>query len=108
MVAQSTSRERFRAITRHNIAQTEHWKRLPEQIRAAILVVSTVLPFRTNSYVMDALINWERVPHDPMFNSRSLIAECSLTIIIGKWRSCSLPMRRPMLFMKPPTAFAAR
>lgn len=31
------------------------------------MVVSTVLPFRTNAYVMDELINWSSVPDDPMF-----------------------------------------
>jgi L-lysine 2,3-aminomutase len=30
-------------------------------------VVSTVLPFKTNEYVMRELIDWERVPDDPMF-----------------------------------------
>lgn len=37
-----------------------------EQIRA-IEVVSTVLPFKTNNYVTDNLIDWARVPDDPMF-----------------------------------------
>ena len=31
------------------------------------MVVSTVLPFRTNEYVMRELINWERVPDDPIY-----------------------------------------
>jgi KamA family protein len=30
-------------------------------------VVSLVLPFRTNTYVMEELIDWRRVPDDPMF-----------------------------------------
>jgi KamA family protein len=30
-------------------------------------VVSAVLPFRTNGYVVDRLIDWSRVPDDPMF-----------------------------------------
>jgi len=30
-------------------------------------VVSTVLPFRTNNYVVDELIDWDAVPDDPIF-----------------------------------------
>ncbi len=37
-----------------------------EQIRA-IEVVSTVLPFKTNNYVTDNLIDWSKIPDDPMF-----------------------------------------
>jgi L-lysine 2,3-aminomutase len=29
--------------------------------------VSTVLPFRVNSYVTEELIDWENVPEDPIF-----------------------------------------
>ncbi|MBN1651452.1 MAG: lysine 2,3-aminomutase [Bacteroidales bacterium] len=37
-----------------------------DQIRA-IEVVGHVLPFKVNNYVIDELINWENVPHDPLF-----------------------------------------
>jgi KamA family protein len=30
-------------------------------------VVASVLPFKTNDYVIDELINWDNVPNDPMF-----------------------------------------
>ena len=33
----------------------------------AIRVVSNVLPFRTNNYVVEQLINWDNIPDDPMF-----------------------------------------
>ena len=33
----------------------------------AIEVVGSVLPFKTNNYVVENLINWENVPNDPMF-----------------------------------------
>jgi L-lysine 2,3-aminomutase len=35
--------------------------------RLAVDVVSRVLPFKTNSYVCEELIDWSRVPDDPMF-----------------------------------------
>ncbi|WP_459624705.1 KamA family radical SAM protein [Burkholderia sp. 3C] len=33
----------------------------------ALRVVSQVLPFRTNEYVLRDLIDWEKIPDDPMF-----------------------------------------
>lgn len=59
--------ERYRAIDRHRIADTPQWRLLAPEIREAVDVVSRVLPFRTNRYVMDDLIDWDRVPDDPMF-----------------------------------------
>jgi KamA family protein len=40
---------------------------LSEDQKFAIEVVSHVLPFRTNSYVVDQVINWDNVPEDPIF-----------------------------------------
>jgi KamA family protein len=39
---------------------------LPEQIEA-IEVVGNVLPFKTNNYVVNELINWDNIHDDPMF-----------------------------------------
>jgi KamA family protein len=36
-------------------------------IRPHIEIVGTVLPFRTNNYVVDNLINWDKVADDPLF-----------------------------------------
>lgn len=58
---------RYRAITRSNVAKTHAWERMDPQLRRAVQVVSTVLPFRTNEYVIDELIDWDRVPDDPMY-----------------------------------------
>lgn len=41
-------------------------KLLPEQIEA-IEVVGNVLPFKTNNYVVNELINWDNIHNDPMF-----------------------------------------
>ncbi len=58
---------RYRAITRHNVQKSAAWQRMSPEIREAVEVVSTVLPFRTNEYIIDQLIDWSRVPDDPMF-----------------------------------------
>ncbi|MEE9383440.1 MAG: lysine 2,3-aminomutase [Nannocystaceae bacterium] len=58
---------RYRAITRANIESTPEWDWIPRELQEAVRTVSTVLPFRTNRYVMRELIDWERVPADPIF-----------------------------------------
>jgi len=58
---------RYRAVTRHNIGRLPQWKALSKDVREAVEVVSHVLPFRVNKYVVDELIDWDRVPDDPMF-----------------------------------------
>tara|TARA_B100000678_G_scaffold272673_1_gene262315 strand:+ start:1381 stop:2835 length:1455 start_codon:yes stop_codon:yes gene_type:complete len=57
----------FQAIGLHNIAKSPQWARLSPDLREAVEVVGNVLPFRTNRYVLDELIDWTRVPDDPIF-----------------------------------------
>ncbi|MEM6290316.1 MAG: lysine 2,3-aminomutase [Myxococcota bacterium] len=63
----TTEAPRFRALTQKNIQKMPQWDKLAPEIREAIDVVSSVLPFRTNAYVMDELIDWDKVPDDPMY-----------------------------------------
>lgn len=42
-------------------------QQLTEDERFALKVVSNVLPFRTNNYVVEQLIDWSNIPDDPMF-----------------------------------------
>jgi KamA family protein len=58
---------RYRAIQGANVERTAQWKRLAPDIQEAVRVVSKVLPFRTNAYVMKELIRWENAPDDPIF-----------------------------------------
>lgn len=59
--------ERYRAITESNVDQTEVWDHLDTDQREALAVVSKVLPFRTNHYVVRELIDWDRIPDDPIY-----------------------------------------
>lgn len=59
--------ERFKPITRANVAKTPYWARLSPDLQEAVMVVSAVLPFRSNEYVARELIDWDRVPNDPIF-----------------------------------------
>ena len=64
---EGASHERFRAITRSTIEKQPQWQGLDRDLREAIETVSLVLPFRTNAYLMEQLIDWSRVPDDPIF-----------------------------------------
>jgi KamA family protein len=57
----------FRAISRQNVTRTREWALIPPDLQEAVQIVSLVLPFRTNEYVMRELIDWSNIPDDPMF-----------------------------------------
>jgi len=51
----------------HQLRDIPQFRALPTELRAAMETVARVLPFRVNQYVIDELIDWERVPDDPIF-----------------------------------------
>ena len=57
----------FKVYTQRQLDKIEALNRLPEQLRFDMQVVSQVLPFRVNNYVIEELIDWSRVPEDPIF-----------------------------------------
>ncbi|MFZ0429049.1 MAG: lysine 2,3-aminomutase [Acidobacteriota bacterium] len=57
----------YRAITLSNIRSMPEWHWLPPDLQEAVRVVGQVLPFRTNLYVTRHLIDWSRLPDDPIF-----------------------------------------
>lgn len=50
-----------------NIDTIPQFKILDEDERFAVKVVAKVLPFRTNNYVVEELIDWSNVPDDPIY-----------------------------------------
>lgn len=62
-----TRNTRFQVYTERQLDQIAPLRRLSEEQRFAMRVVAQVLPFRVNQYVIDELIDWERVPDDPIF-----------------------------------------
>ncbi len=58
---------RYRAYTLSNFRQIPQIQSLPEEQKFAIEVVGHILPFKTNNYVVDELIDWEDIPNDPIF-----------------------------------------
>ncbi|CAM2068196.1 L-lysine 2,3-aminomutase [Sulfidibacter corallicola] len=57
----------FQAYSRKNIDKIPQLQKLSKDHLTAIKAVSSVLPFRVNNYVLEELIDWNRVPEDPMF-----------------------------------------
>src|ERR1041385_2979130 len=53
--------------TAKSFIDSPHWSKLPYDLQEALAVVSKVLPFRTNEYVLQNLIDWRQIPDDPMF-----------------------------------------
>lgn len=51
----------------HNFRDIPQIKELTDEQIHDIEIVGTVLPFKTNNYVIDNLIDWSKVPDDPMF-----------------------------------------
>ena len=58
---------RFKVYTQRDLGKIGQLERLSEQARFEMQVVSSVLPFRVNAYVINELIDWSRVPDDPIF-----------------------------------------
>ena len=51
----------------HNFKNIPQIKGLDQKYIDDIEIVGSVLPFKTNNYVIDNLIDWNKVPDDPMF-----------------------------------------
>ncbi|MFH8934205.1 KamA family radical SAM protein [Streptomyces griseosporeus] len=62
-----SSPARYKPYNRSSIQRAPQWERIPAELREAVDVVSHVLPFRTNQYVLDELIDWNAIPDDPIF-----------------------------------------
>lgn len=50
-----------------NLKTVPQFEKISKDDLFATEVVSHVLPFRTNNYVVEELIDWDNVPNDPMF-----------------------------------------
>lgn len=57
----------FRAYSAKHLDMLVQRAGLPPDQRLAVRAVATVLPFRTNSYVVENLIDWDAAPDDPIY-----------------------------------------
>ena len=58
---------RYHAYQRNDLDAIPQLAGLSEDERLAMKAVSAVLPFRVNNYVVGELIDWARVPDDPIY-----------------------------------------
>lgn len=57
----------YKAFTSRNFRTIPQIANLPERFRKDMEIVSAVLPFKSNSYVVNELIDWENFEQDPIF-----------------------------------------
>lgn len=67
IIKKNIASQKYQAVTRENIKKLAIWSRLSPDLQEAIEVVSAVLPFRSNTYIINELIDWDLVPDDPMY-----------------------------------------
>jgi KamA family protein len=58
---------RFQVYTARDLDRIPQLQRLSREHRFSMRVLASVLPFRTNEYVVNELIDWDAVPDDPIF-----------------------------------------
>ncbi|MDD3979084.1 MAG: lysine 2,3-aminomutase [Proteiniphilum sp.] len=59
--------KKYRNYILRNYNDLPQLQKLTDEEREAIRVVGQVLPFKSNNYVVEELINWDNVPNDPIF-----------------------------------------
>ena len=59
--------KRYKSYSLQNYSHIRQYDLLSREARQAIEVVGRVLPFKTNNYVTDELIQWEHLEEDPVF-----------------------------------------
>ena len=57
----------IKSYTLTNFRTIPEIERMSEESKFEMEVVGNVLPFKTNNYVVEQLIDWDNIPKDPMF-----------------------------------------
>ena len=58
---------KYSSFMLHNFKNIPQIKTISSEFIEAIEIVGSVLPFKTNNYVVDNLIDWNNIPNDSMF-----------------------------------------
>ncbi len=67
LVTTNTQDSKYRSYSLRNFKKLPQIEKLSEEQKFAIEVVSQILPFKTNNYVTEELIDWDNIPNDPIF-----------------------------------------
>jgi len=62
-----TESPRIQSYTLTNFRNIPQIQKLSEEQQFEMEVVANVLPFKANNYVIEQLIDWNNIPHDPIF-----------------------------------------
>jgi KamA family protein len=60
--------DKYKVYNSHNYKKLSQLERLSEEEIFDIKVVSSILPFKANNYVVDQLIDWDNYRDDPIYN----------------------------------------
>ena len=63
----SSEAPKFKSYQLNNFRDIPQIQKLSEEQKFEIEVVGNVLPFKANNYVIDRLIDWDKVPDDPIY-----------------------------------------
>ncbi|MFC5045129.1 hypothetical protein ACFSTE_16445 [Aquimarina hainanensis] len=58
---------KFKSYTSKTFKKTTYYSNLPVEERKVFDVLTRVFHFKINNYVIDTLINWQKVPNDPIY-----------------------------------------
>ncbi|PZG40874.1 lysine 2,3-aminomutase, partial [Spongiactinospora gelatinilytica] len=90
MILKQNGSRGFRAYTSKHLDELLQRAGLDDEERLRIRAVATVLPFRTNAYVVDELIDWSDIPDDPIyrlvFPQADMLPEADVSRIAGLLR----------------------
>lgn len=65
--AMSSSSPKYKAYTINNFRELSQMKNISEEKKMEMEIVGHVLPFKSNNYVVEKLIDWDNIPNDPIF-----------------------------------------
>ena len=66
-ITTSTPNPIYRSYSLRNFRNIPQIEKLSEEQKFAVEVVAHILPFKTNNYVIEELIDWDNIPNDPMY-----------------------------------------
>ncbi|MCY7295012.1 KamA family radical SAM protein [Alteromonas sp. a30] len=65
--AETYQTPKFQSYQQRQIDKIDALQKMPDALRFEMRVVASVFPFRVNQFVIDNLIDWDKVPNDPVF-----------------------------------------
>ena len=63
----SPDNPQYKSYQLNNFRDIPQMQGLSEELKFEIEVVGNVLPFKVNNYVISELIDWSKVPNDPIY-----------------------------------------